>query len=563
MIQAMRSVRLLALLFLAGAAARAEVAPPPPEARAEKELGDARRKAGDEVGALDAYRAALKLHGGYADAYEAVGELQYKWRAYSDAVETFGYVVEIDPGYALAWYNLGFAARKVGKLAKARDSFARYVKLRPADADGHRGLAESARALGDGPAAIGEYEMFVNLAQANPAQAQSVAKAKEAIAALRAAGAPPHAGAAAGSTAVPEPSRPAIASAAPGDLPPLHRAERGARRGEASAARSLAAPASPAFLDKLALGDKAYAAGDVRGALFAYQDAVYLDARSAAARVKLGRAYLAMRYPALATEQLEQALAVDPENEEGRRALEEARGAPPGVAPAVLPAANGPARPAAAPVAAATTAAREPSAPRARVYRFAPVAEQPAAQDPAAAPAAAVRADAPAAPVRTQPDAAGFPASAEGRLDAPSPATARAFSADAPAAEGGPTVAQRYRAALDLISRHEYAKAVEQLNEAIAQDPRLAVAYAARASAQFGLGRYREAADDYRAALGLKPDMATPLYGLAECYRLLGDPAAGDLYLRYAESHAADVRDDLQNMARERAAEMGRRTAAP
>jgi tetratricopeptide (TPR) repeat protein len=125
----------------------------------------------------------------------------------------------------------------------------------------------------------------------------------------------------------------------------------------------------------------------------------------------------------------------------------------------------------------------------------------------------------------------------------------------APPESQGPSAAQRYRTALDLVARREYAAAVTELNEAIAVDPRLAVAYAARASAQFGLGRYREAAEDYKAALSL----ATPLYGLAECYRLLGDPAAAEMYKRYSESKAADVRDDLRAIAAKRAQELSNR----
>ena len=50
------------------------------------------------------------------------------------------------------------------------------------------------------------------------------------------------------------------------------------------------------IVEKLAQGDRAYAAGDVRGALFAYQDAAYSAPGSCAARVKLGRAYLALGY---------------------------------------------------------------------------------------------------------------------------------------------------------------------------------------------------------------------------------------------------------------------------
>ncbi|MFO0580647.1 MAG: hypothetical protein U0229_00090 [Anaeromyxobacter sp.] len=130
-------------------------------------------------------------------------------------------------------------------------------------------------------------------------------------------------------------------------------------------------------------------------------------------------------------------------------------------------------------------------------------------------------------------------------------------AAPAPAPAPKPqTAAQRYRTGVGLIGSRDYAGAVAELTEAIALDPRLAVAYAARASARFGLGKYREAADDYKASMGLDPGLATPLYGLAECYRQLGDPAAVEMYQRYADSKAPDVREDLRAVASKRAAEL-------
>ncbi len=130
-------------------------------------------------------------------------------------------------------------------------------------------------------------------------------------------------------------------------------------------------------------------------------------------------------------------------------------------------------------------------------------------------------------------------------------------TAAAPAAAPGRSARQRYREALALLERRDFARADEALTDAIAIDPRLAVAHAARASARFGLGRYREASTDYRAALALDPGLGTPLYGLAECYRVLGDArSAAEMYERYARSGAADVRGDLREIAAKRAQEL-------
>jgi tetratricopeptide (TPR) repeat protein len=143
---------------------------------------------------------------------------------------------------------------------------------------------------------------------------------------------------------------------------------------------------------------------------------------------------------------------------------------------------------------------------------------------------------------------------ATARLEPAAPEAAARGAAPAPA---GPTAAQRYRTALEHLANREFQKADAELTQAIVLDARLAVAYAARASARFGLARYREAADDYHASLSVDANLGTPLYGLAECYRVLGDPKrAAEMYQRYADSHAPDVREDLRAISAKRAQEL-------
>lgn len=291
---------------------------------------------------------------------------------------------------------------------------------------------------------------------------------------------------------------------------------------------AVAVPISQAVVEKIGQGDRAFLERDYRAALFAYQDAVYLAPAHAPARVRLARAYLALRYPERAAEQAGKALELDPANADARRLLEEAR------SPAPRPVL--PREPVGGAPGAATTEP-PPSAPQAqpRVYRFTPE-PAPGPQDPG--------------PAAAPPPAAPQPV-------APAPAVQAEPQGEPPASAPGPSAADRYRAAIVLLGQREFEKANGELTEAISADPRLAVAYAARASARFGLGRYREAADDYSAALGLDPSLGTPLFGLAECYRVLGEPArASDMYRRYAESRAPDVREDLRAIAEKRAKEL-------
>jgi tetratricopeptide (TPR) repeat protein len=317
---------------------------------------------------------------------------------------------------------------------------------------------------------------------------------------------------------------------------------------------------SQALVEKVGHGDRLFLAGDHRNALFAYQDAVYMEPRYAPARVRLGRAYLALRYPAQAVTQAEAALAIAPDDPEARKLLEEAK--------------NPSARPVSAPSVpdgspAAAGAAAPPSRAAPRVFRFTPDAEGAgaAAPTPAAATASASAAQAPAAApgapaervitiLRTVPAEEARPGPAA--LDGPGASLGGAALGEAEGSVRSPaSAAQHYRAALVQLQDREWAKAVTELTRSIRADPSLAVAYAARGSALFGLARYREAADDYRAALSLDRGLATPLYGLAECYRVLGDAKhAAEMYERYADSGAADARADLRTIAAKRAQEL-------
>ena len=291
-------------------------------------------------------------------------------------------------------------------------------------------------------------------------------------------------------------------------------------------------------IEKLGQGDRLFLAGDYRNALFAYQDAVYMQPRYAPARVRLGRTYLAMRYPDMAIEQAEAALAEDPDSVEGRKLLEEAKAAPQRPqGPATFGLGNAAA---AGPALAAAPAqpASPPSGKGPRVYKLPP---EPEAQGQAGAPAAS----------------APPPASSQVALAAPAAGASQASAAPAPGAPDPATAAQHYRLAIGHLQNREWTKAVTELSLSIAADPKLAVAYSARGSAQFGLGKYKEAAEDYRQAISLDSKLGTPLYGLAECYRVLGDSkGAAEMYSLYANSSAPDVRADLKTIAAKRAEEL-------
>lgn len=319
------SLVVIAALLLAGAE------PAPAEARELKEAGDRRRAAGDGEGARQAYQAAVAIFGGYAEAHEALGEVLLSGKRLPEAVRAFEQAVEIEPGLALGWYNLGYAARRLGDLGRARDAWRRYLALRPDDLDARLGLAESLGALGEREAALEAYRIFVEQAQPVPEEARRVARARESMAALQARSPAPAAGGSAGSTGARQgegagpsaPVPPVIVVPVPAGIPGPPPASRGPPRSGRQAAA----------LQKLRLGERLLAEGDLRLAFFAFQDAVNQDPQSAEARLQLGRVYLRLEHLEEALEQFSVAAALDPADAEVRRALEDARARREGRAP--------------------------------------------------------------------------------------------------------------------------------------------------------------------------------------------------------------------------------------
>ena len=84
------------------------------------------------------------------------------------------------------------------------------------------------------------------------------------------------------------------------------------------------APRAPAPAALEGGGDPAATRRALRAALFACQEAVYLEPRNAAARTRLGRAYLALGYVARARAQAEHALTLAPGDADARRLLDDA-----------------------------------------------------------------------------------------------------------------------------------------------------------------------------------------------------------------------------------------------
>ena len=90
--------------------------------------------------------------------------------------------------------------------------------------------------------------------------------------------------------------------------------------------------------------------------------------------------------------------------------------------------------------------------------------------------------------------------------------------------------------------------------------PAYANALIARGSARISLGKFAEAAADYSAAHAADPSLAAPLFGLAEAYHQLGEPAkAIEWYRAFADSTAPDAQPNLRAYAKQTAEALSRK----
>jgi len=109
---------------------------------------------------------------------------------------------------------------------------------------------------------------------------------------------------------------------------------------------------------------------------------------------------------------------------------------------------------------------------------------------------------------------------------------------------------ERYTAAVKMINDRKYAESLPILDQALEKKPGYGVALVARGSAHMGLLQYDAAAADYTAARAADPSLASPLFGLAEACRALGQSAkAAEFYREYAASTAPDVQPQLRDYA--------------
>jgi tetratricopeptide (TPR) repeat protein len=469
-----------------------------------RERGLAAVAAGREDEALEDFGLAVEADPNDAVSHHEIGKIFFRRNQVSEAIGHFRSTVRLTPRDASAWYNLAFAQRTAQKFPDAAQSYRQYAALAPDDPDGYYGLAESLRQSGQARGAIVAYQQYLEKENRTSEQ-KWVQRAKERIAELEPLAANEQATAAAAPAPPPSPPTPTSDSnpspAPEGGPAAASEAAAGTRTivhgtNEPAPTEKLTVAAPVDVGAKIAEGDSALQAKDFRMALYAYQDAIMADPKNVAARVKAGHVYAKMGHDPEAIEQWNRAIALDPSNGEAQEAL------------------------------GAAFARREQRTGAGHGTTIVTVAQ------PGPAPA-------PSTP----------PPAATGTPTPPPPSTG-----DEAAAR------QHYSAGVALIHDRKYEAAVAELDQAIALRPAYANALIARGSARISLGRFPEAAQDYAAARAADPALAAPLFGLAEAYRQMGEPAkAIEMYRAFAESNAPDAQANLKAYAKQTADSLSRK----
>jgi tetratricopeptide (TPR) repeat protein len=122
-----------------------------------------------------------------------------------------------------------------------------------------------------------------------------------------------------------------------------------------------------------------------------------------------------------------------------------------------------------------------------------------------------------------------------------------------------PEAQQAYNNGVQVYGQQRYQEALKEFERAILAKPDFSQAFAARGSAYFAMRDYVRALNDYGQAMRLDRTMASPLFGVAESYNALGRKAdAVPYYQAYVMSRAPDAQPNLQEIAKQRMAEINK-----
>jgi tetratricopeptide (TPR) repeat protein len=127
--------------------------------------GVALEQAGDAEAATDAYRKALALEEGHADAATNLGRLLHTEGRLNEAAKLYRRALATDPADAVAHYNLALVLEDLGRPKAAVQHYRKAVNAAPDFADAHYNLARLFEGLGRHVDAVRHFLMYSTLTE--------------------------------------------------------------------------------------------------------------------------------------------------------------------------------------------------------------------------------------------------------------------------------------------------------------------------------------------------------------------------------------------------------------
>ena len=132
--------------------------------------GDEAYKAKDYDKAIELYKASLKINGKNWQVHESLGNAYFKAKRYTDAAASYAEALGYNPQLVSAYYNIGFSYLKAGLFNEAIKYLEKYVSAKGDDPDGYYRLAESYYSVAEKENAIKNYEKFLSMANKDVSQ---------------------------------------------------------------------------------------------------------------------------------------------------------------------------------------------------------------------------------------------------------------------------------------------------------------------------------------------------------------------------------------------------------
>ncbi|NQV82979.1 MAG: tetratricopeptide repeat protein [Rhodospirillales bacterium] len=129
-------------------------------------LGGELERKGDAEGAIAAFRQAVGLNPGHADAWMEMGIVFNRLDRLDDALEALRRAVLAAPESALAYYNFGCVLERSGHADKACDVYEEAARLKPDFIEAYHALAGAWKRLNDFDAAVTCYQRAIDAAKA-------------------------------------------------------------------------------------------------------------------------------------------------------------------------------------------------------------------------------------------------------------------------------------------------------------------------------------------------------------------------------------------------------------